>query len=260
MKLNKIIKGIAIAAVTLTSFGASAQGLKVVTKDGKSVNIPYADLDYVGVYGEPEYVDLGLSVKWATFNVGATSPEEPGRYFMWAGVDDSEDIKYNKLAVPYQDPAYADPDNFIDYFTRYCNTTDAGIPDYRSVLEPEDDAANTFWGDDWRMPTAEEVQELLNNTTVEKLAADNEEYGIAGYKFTAANGNSIFLPCGGYRYLTKVYSVGSDFYYWTASLYTPSCLYANAFKESGYGANKTVKVDYQGRYYGCNIRPVYAGE
>lgn len=258
MTLGNIAKTIAAAVMVIAPFGASAQGLKIITKDGNNITVPYSNLEKVTVYGEPEYVDLGLSVKWASFNVGASSPEECGNYFMWAGTVDDPECKYNKLTCPYQDPDFADPDNFIDYFLKYCNTTDAGMPDYINTLEPMDDAATVAWGSDWRMPTADEMLELINNTTVEKLAADNAEYGVAGFKFTASNGNSIFLPTAGYRYLLKIYSDSGELGYWTSSLYTPSCLYANALCETGYGANKKLDVYFKGRYMGYPVRPVYA--
>lgn len=259
MKISTILKSAVAATLLFTSFSSAAQGLKIVKKDGSVTTVSYSELDYVTVYGEPEYVDLGLSVKWATYNVGANSPAEAGNYFMWASTVDDPEVKYNKLTTPYQDPDYANPDNFIDYFTKYCNSQDAGLPDGLTTLEAVDDAATAAWGSDWRMPTSEEMTELITNTTVTKLAAGNEEYGVAGYKFTGSNGNSIFLPAVGYRYLLGIYgNTGNnpDMMYWTSSLYTPSCLYANALCEKGYGANKTLGVDFKGRYMGYPVRPV----
>ncbi len=158
MKISTLVSTAAIAAISLAPAGASAQGLKIMTKDGKSTLIPYENLDKVTVYdGKPEAVDLGLSVKWASFNVGATSPEENGSYFMWASTVDDPECKYNKLTCPYQDPDFADPDYFIDYFLKYCNNTDAGMPDYLTTLESVDDAATAAFGEDWRMPDRKSV-------------------------------------------------------------------------------------------------------
>lgn len=259
MKLKNIISFFAIAAMALIPAAASAQGLKIITKDGKSTLIPYSNLEKVTVYdGKPQVVDLGLSVKWASCNVGATAPEECGNYFMWASTVDDPECKYNKLTCPYQDPDFADPDNFIDYFLKYCNTNEAGIPDYINTLEPMDDAATAAYGADWRMPTADEMKELIEKCTVTLMEKDNKEYnGVAGYKFTGPNGNSIFLPMGGYRFLLQIYAVGEEINYWTSSLYTPSCLYANALFLKGYGANKYLGVDFKGRYLGYPVRAVY---
>lgn len=259
MKLKNIINIFAAAAIAFIPVSASAQGLKIYTKDGKTTTIPYTNLDKVTTYdGAPEAVDLGLSVNWASFNVGATEPAENGSYFMWAGTVDDPDLKYNKLTCPYQDPDFADPDNFIDFFLKYCNTTDAGIPDYIYTLEPMDDAATVAYGDKWRMPTEEEMNELLEKCDVELLEADNDEYGVAGYKFTGPSGNSIFLPMAGYRYLTDFYYAGTDIFYWTSSLYKPSCLFAWALCYKGFGTNKTLTVDYKGRYMGYPVRAVTA--
>lgn len=257
MKISTLISTAAIAAISLAPAGASAQGLKIMTKDGKSTLIPYENLDKVTVYdGKPEAVDLGLSVKWASFNVGATSPEENGSYFMWASTVDDPECKYNKLTCPYQNPDFADPDYFIDYFLKYCNNTDAGMPDYLTTLEPVDDAATAAFGEDWRMPTADEMNELLERCNAEQFEEGNDEFGAAGFLFTGPNGNSIFMPMAGYRYLLDVYNSGKEFNYWTSSLYTPSCLYANALTEKGYGANKYLAVDFKGRYMGFPVRAV----
>lgn len=257
MKLKKILFAAIASAVALLPVSAAAQGLKIITKDGKTTTIPYSNLEKVITYdGAPEAVDLGLSVKWASFNVGATDAADYGSYFMWAGTVDDPALKYNKLTCPYQDPDFADPDNFIDYFTKYCNNTDLGMPDFINTLEPMDDAATVAYGDDWRMPTEAEMNELIEKCTVEKLEIDNDEYGVPGYKFTGPNGNSIFLPMTGYRYLTSMYYVDEEINYWTSSLYTPSCIYANALSLKGYGANKTLAVDYKGRYMGFTVRAV----
>ena len=252
----KALHIIAAAAVAFTAFSSSAQGLKIITKDGKTTEIAFSDLDCIKPYGEPEYVDLGLSVKWATFNVGATSPGEFGSYFMWADTDDDESIRYNKLTMPYQDPD-SDPDNFQEFFLKYCNYMDMGVPDYKYTLELMDDAANVKWGVDWRMPTEEEMNELLDYCQWEKMAADDadNEYGVAGYKVTADNGNHIFLPLTGYRYITGIYGA-NELYYWTSSLYKSACQHGMALVEKGYGSNKTLAVDYKGRYMGYPVRPV----
>ena len=257
MKIQNIVNVLAAAVIALMPASAVAQGLKVCTKDGKFIKIPYSELDKVITYDDvPDAVDLGLSVKWASFNVGASSPEEYGSYFMWASTVDDPEARYNKLICPYQDPDFADPDNFIDYFLKYCNNQDAGIPDGLYTLEAIDDAATAAYGDKWRMPTEGEMNELIGKCVAEKLDADNKEYGVAGYKFTGPNGNSIFLPMAGYRYLTTIYYGGEDINYWTSSLYQPSCLYANALCLKGYGANKTLAVDFKGRYMGFPVRAV----
>ena len=71
-------------------------------------------------------------------------------------------------------------------------------------------------GGDWRMPTETEIQELIDNTTKEWTQVN----GVNGYKFTASNGNSIFIPAAGLCSDGSVYTVGGDGYVWSSSLYT----------------------------------------
>ena len=94
---------------------------------------------------EPEYVDLGLSVKWATFNVGATSPEDYGDYFAWGETETKEEYTWEN---------YKWCNGTVYKITKY-NATDG-----KTILEPEDDVAQVLWGGNWRMPTIEEQTEL----------------------------------------------------------------------------------------------------
>ena len=128
-----------------------------------------------------EYVDLGLpsGTLWATCNVGANAPEEYGDYFAW-GETAPKDV-YNWSTYQYYDGS-----NLAKY------TGSDGL----TTLLPEDDAATTNWGNEWRMPTKEEWQELLDNTT-NKWTTQN---GVNGRLFTGSNGNSLFLPAVGFRW------------------------------------------------------------
>ena len=178
-----------------------------------------------------EYVDLGLSVKWATCNVGANSPEEYGDYFAWGEVEPK--TTYNWDTYKYYDGSN---------LTKYTGN------DSRTVLDPEDDAATANWGGAWRMPTYEEQKELRNNCTWTWTTQN----GVNGYKVTGPNGNSIFLPAAGYMGEGSLYGAGSYGHYWSGSLYTdgPYSAYDVGF-HSDY-------VDWynNGRYYGQSVRPV----
>ena len=106
-----------------------------------------------------EYVDLGLSVKWATCNVGANSPEEYGDYFAW-GETTSKD-KYNWNYYKYCKGSSTT-------FTKYCNKSSYGyngFTDTKTKLDPDDDAATVNWGGSWRMPTVAEMTELQSECT-----------------------------------------------------------------------------------------------
>ena len=101
-----------------------------------------------------EAVDLGLSVKWATHNVGATKPEEYGGYYAWGETD--EKVKN------YSDGTYKwnDGNNAV---VKYCTNGNDGIVDNKTTLDPEDDVACIKWGSNWRMPTIEEQNELRDS-------------------------------------------------------------------------------------------------
>ncbi len=146
-----------------------------------------------------ESVDLGLSVKWATFNVGATKPEEYGDYFAWGEVEPKDDYSWNTYI-------YYDGSNLIKYTSN----------DSKIVLDPEDDAATMNWGGTWRMPTKAEQDELSTKCTWDRTTQN----GVDGYKVTGPNGNSIFLPAAGYMFGGTLNGAGSNGYYWSGSLGT----------------------------------------
>ena len=153
-----------------------------------------------------EYVDLGLSVKWATCNVGANSPEEYGSYYAWGETEEKENYSWS---------TYKWCNGSYDTMTKYCTSSSYGTVDNKTVLDLEDDVAHVKWGGSWRMPTLEEQKELKNNCTWSWTTQN----GVNGYKVTSkTNGNSIFLPAAGYRRGTYLYDSGSDGNYWSSSL------------------------------------------
>ena len=155
-----------------------------------------------------EYVDLGLSVKWAKCNVGAEKETDAGLYFAWG-----ETTGYTASQVG-TDKRFSWSD--YKYGNSSSNLTKYNQSDGKTVLESTDDAATQVMGGDWRMPTETEIQELIDNTTKEWTQVN----GVNGYKFTASNGNSIFIPAAGLCSDGSVYTVGSDGYVWSSSLYT----------------------------------------
>ena len=134
-----------------------------------------------------EYVDLGLSVKWATCNVGASKPEEYGDYFAWGETSPKE--KYTE-------------ENSKTYGKQMIDI--AGNALY--------DAARANWGGSWRMPTKYEWQELFYKCKWEWVTVN----GVNGYKVTGPNGNNIFLPATGFRFGLSLSSAGSRGYYWNS--------------------------------------------
>ena len=192
---------------------------------------------------EPEtthkYVDLGLpsGLKWATCNVGATTPEDYGDYFAWGEVEPKEYYDWS---------TYKYCAGSSSTMTKYCDNSDYGkdgFVDNKTVLDPEDDAAHVNWGGAWRMPTKAEQDELRNNCTWTWTTQN----GVNGYKVIGPNGNSIFLPAAGCRFEGSLNNAGSYGYYWSSSLnaddpYRAYYVYFNSDYVDWY--------NYGGRYYG----------
>jgi len=144
-----------------------------------------------------EYVDLGLSVKWATRNLGAEDKDASrlGNFYAWGETSPKEvytpdNYKYCKKGSSYWSWG----------LTKYCSNPHAGyngFVDNKTVLDPEDDAAIAVRGKEWRMPTIEEYKELMDNCTWE-WGKDSD--GNVGYRVTGKTGYYIFLPAAGYKW------------------------------------------------------------
>ena len=134
----------------------------------------------IGVENNHEYVDLGLSVKWATCNVGATRAEEYGDYFAWG--ETQAKSTYNWSTYKWSN----------DYITRskYNTKMGYGTIDNKTQLDFSDDAARVNWGGNWRMPTDVEITELYEQCTWTEIALN----GVKGYKVTSKiNGNTLLF-------------------------------------------------------------------
>ncbi|MGN0037043.1 MAG: hypothetical protein ACI36X_07525 [Bacteroidaceae bacterium] len=172
-----------------------------------------------------EYVDLGLSVKWATTNVGASSPSDYGYYFAWGETSTKSE--------------------YTDANSRTYKTSMGDIAGNAAY-----DAARANWGGTWRLPTWAECEELVNQCTWTWTT----QGGHNGYLVTGKNGNSIFLPAAGYRYELSLNLVGESGFYWSS---TP--LESNtelAFDLSFDSSLHNVNWYYRYRSYGRSVRPV----
>ena len=185
-----------------------------------------------------EYVDLGLSVKWATCNVGARSPEQAGLYFAWG-----ETTGYTGEQVPD-----------VRAFTENEYKVGPAASIYKN-LTLEHDVAHICMGGNWRMPTKAEYQELLDNCNM-VWTDDYNGTGMAGWVFTSkANGNSVFFPVAGICHSSSVHSVGSDGYYWSAS-WDSSSSARDSCAWGLYISHWYHRIDNGGRYYGQSVRGV----
>lgn len=189
-------------------------------------------------------VDLGLSVNWANYNVGATSETDAGYYIQWGETGPCEDNDYSKTSYVYYDAAAS---SYID-IGRQFNADD----DYSK------DAARQQWGGNWRVPTEEEMSELWLDCTWTWTTKN----GIAGFEIKSKkNNNKIFLPAAGWKSGSKgtVNSAGSYGMYWTSSInlrnteYGLNLMIRSTLSQSDAAANP-IPGNY--REFGMCIRPV----
>lgn len=175
----------------------------------------------------PHAIDLGLSVKWATFNVGASSPEEYGDYFAWGETE--EKSKY-------------DLDTYKYYQNEWINIGS-------NISGTQYDVAHVKWGGNWRMPTRNEIKELEKKCTWKRTTYN----GVNGRLVTGPNGNSIFLPAAGDLNGTVFYGRDSCGDYWSATLYPYYGDYAYfiGFDDSNYS-----DCLWDNRRLGKTVRPV----
>ena len=146
-----------------------------------------------------EYIDLGLSVKWATCNVGASNPTEYGNYYAWG--ETSTKSEYTEENSKTYGKSMGDILGNSSY-----------------------DAARANWGGSWRLPTDDEFEELIDNCNSEWTTVS----GVEGRRFTSKkNGRSIFLPAAGYhepkffftgwRHGSSLHYAGENGYYWSST-------------------------------------------
>ena len=205
-----------------------------------------ADEDADGI----EVVDLGLSVKWASCNLGASKPEDYGDYYSWGETTTKTD---------YTEEAYKFFNGWSEsriQYSKYVAFPEYGTVDNKLQLDPSDDAAHVILGGKWRMPTGEEFQELFDNC----IWTFQSRKGVWGFEAkSSVNGNSIFFPLAGFRYKKPTpTAVGEEVSYLSSSLYTDT--------SSGYIRGGCIVLDmddspdmgvvFGSRYIGSPIRPV----
>ena len=162
-------------------------------------------------------------MKWATCNVGANSPEEYGYYYAWGEV---------KTKDTYTEESSATYNKSMSDIS--------GKPTY--------DVARKKWGSSWRLPTRAEFQELQDKCRWECTTQN----GKMGYKVTGPNGNSIFLPAAGYRFLSSLNSSGEIGNYWSS---TPDESNDDNAYELRFGSSSHF-VGWSRRGDGLSVRPV----
>lgn len=205
-----------------------------------------------------EFVNLGLptGILWATCNIGARSPEEVGTYFAWGETEVQDSYTFSWGTYTYGDSTTS--------LTKYYSV------DGLTTLEPEDDAAYQKWGNGWRMPTAAEYQELIDNCYWEwtytipygwivykakdssdkgKMCNSNGDGKIEGYSLSDTH---IFFPVSG-RIMDGKTEYPNDCYYWTSSLWS-----GYSYSAQNFAANSLKRFVDDGHYYRCAGEPIRA--
>lgn len=182
------------------------------------------------------YVDMGLSVKWASCNIGASSSSESGSYFAWGETSPKDRYDWDNYK-------WWGGDN--GNLTKYNRRNEVNL----ISLELSDDAAYYNWGGDWRIPTWEEWEELIENCKWSWKTLDD----VKGYEvISKRNGNSLFLPAAGYYEGSTLRHVNTLGRYWSSSLYVSFPASAQFLMIN----RRNVKNDTNDRCIGLSIRPV----
>ncbi len=194
--------------------------------------------------GVMKKVDMGMAVKWASCNLGATSAEDPGAFFAWGETTVKD---YYSMAT-YKWGCEVQANNTWFNILKYNTDWIVGDIDFNTVLDPEDDPATATLGEGWRLPTREEMETLLGS----------------GYTWTprdggyevkcSSTGGTIFFPGGGVNYNDEN-SEDGDISYWTSTLDAESGQNVACCLTRSYEGN--IEVMPGARQLGMNVRPVY---
>lgn len=211
-----------------------AQTVNVHFKNGQTINYPSDNVDYVDFSEKTPsptltagaVVDLGLSVYWASCNLGAEKPDEYGGYYAWGEISPKNTYYENNYTYYNKETR-----EYIDLGANICGTS------Y--------DAATVNLGKDWRMPTKSEMEELINKCTW----TWGKHGDLYGFVVTGKNNNSIFLPAAGSKSGMASISKGSWLSYWTGST-------SDSAKADYLDAKENAAMMTANRIYGYPIRPV----
>lgn len=200
--------------------------------------IPEDSEDEDIAYGE--MADLGLSVKWATCNLGAVNPEDYGDYYAWGELE---------TKTSYSWPNYIWCNGSSTSLIKYNTNSAYGIVDNLTQLEPQNDVVYVLSEGKWRMPTLDEAKELIKDCSWQRTTVN----GVAVFRVTSKRAGytnaSIIIPIAGYYSGTNMTHRGNYGLYWTSSLAGPTGAYRFDFGGSVY----STRTD---RSLGLTIRPV----
>lgn len=210
----------------------TSSSTKANQKKASSVKVSEPD-GYINGHG---YVDLGLpsGTKWATCNVGASSPEGSGDYFAWGEIKENTDYKPNGIFTFGKDVG---------------DLKSEGVVNSKGNLAEAYDAASCNWKGAWHTPSKEDFEELINKCKWKWI----EFCGIPGFKVASSNGRSIFLPAVGYYDTVSIAANGIYGHYWSSTI----CDGTNySYSLNFHHSTKHGHTDWIWRYYAYPIRPV----
>ena len=205
-----------------------------------------------------DFVEIG-GVKWATCNIGAKKPTDPGLYFQWGDTRGytAEQVRNGEKRFIWDDYLFT-RHTFVLSLNKY------NLTDNKTMLDVEDDAVHAAWGGAWRMPTGEDFDTLVYNTKVTTFWSNNyQDSGVAGLVCADRTDSSkeLFFPAVGYCYMSSNFGVNTDGFYWSKSFNNNSWLYSyslmfNRIKLSNRLIDNLISISSRNRFFGFPIRGV----
>ena len=211
-----------------------------IDRASEKLNLRQASENATGIERDHVWVNLGLSVCWATCNVGADYAKEYGNLYAWGETEVKRFYNWDTYKLKNEKG-----------FTKYCTKPDCGVADDKTVLDNSDDVAHNSWGGRWRLPTKNEWVELIDNCSFTWTT----EQGVGGCRLCSRiNGNSIFLPAAGGMDEDGRKELNTVGIYWSSSLYLDKNKPVDA--SFVYFNEDEIKIGHNNRTYGYSVRPV----
>ena len=247
--MNKFLYSILIAAAGFGTLNAQQKVMKIEYKDGTTEMKNVTDVSKISFVSEGQVdpsekmVDLGLSVKWASYNVGAANPWEGGNFYAYGEIEPKTEYTLENYQW-YCDNDGEDHDQWEEYYKLGATITGTNY-----------DVAHVKWGGQWRIPTRDEWRELINNCDFTWTGME----GVTGALITSRiNGNSIFLPAVGNMVGAEHTHDQLGCFYWTSTEYEQADITQECrnYRANIDASNRSAEgYDYPD--VGFSIRPVY---
>ena len=232
--------------VTALKVGHTAT-ITVTTVDGAKTATCTVKVIAEGTPSTEDYVDLGLpsGTLWATKNLGALTPSDYGDYYAWGETEPKTEFTWDNYKWGVFNAS--DPNAGMKKYNQ---------SDGKTRLEDADDAVIAKLGAPWRMPTEDDVRELIGNCTWKKTELD----GVRGSEVKGPNGNTIFLPAAGfYGDRNELFELGDRSRFWTKDHdinQSSFGVFLECFMDPQFSGDKQRKIYESYRCYGITIRPV----